>query len=418
MKLVDRLPLRARLFLLVSALVLGVLVSSAVGFFLIEEHLEGLEVRTFLQQEAARIRLRLDNGSEPDIASGVKSFHGDTVPAELADLAAGDYVEVTMAGRRHDVLVEPWRDGLLYVALPENEIEQLEVSLFVLFASWVILLTAVAMFLAYRMSARLVGPVADLARRVESLSPTDRGVRLAADFRGEEVERIARALDSYQERLEGFVEREQSFTSSTSHELRTPLAVIGGAAEILADTLPRDPAFAAQHKAIERIRRATAEMGQFINALLMLSRSGDTDAWRAETDVAAILRRACSDARELAQTDVQLACHCDRELPVAAPPALVQIVVSNLLSNALRHARDRTVTVTCGDAELTVTDEGEGMAPDVLDHVFERHFSGSGGGEGIGLYLVKRICDQFGWRIDVSSRPGAGTSFRVRFRAD
>jgi signal transduction histidine kinase len=417
MKPFDALPLRARLFLLIGALVLGVLIISVVGFYVIEDHLEGLEVRMFLEQEAERIVLRLDEGTTPDAAaSGVKYFHKE-VPAELRPLSPGDYAEVAIGGRMHDVLVEQYRSAPLYVALPVNEIEQLEVSVFVFFSFWVVLLTTIAMFLAYRLSARLVGPVGDLARRVGSLSPMDRGIRLEADFRGEEVERIAHAIDQYLERLEGFVERERSFTSATSHELRTPLAVISGAAEILAETVsPQSPASDVQRKAVERIQRATAEMSQFIDALLALARDSESGAYRAETDVAAVVKRVCEEAREQTAVGVVLECRCAGALPVAAPPALVHIVISNLVRNALRHTIAGRVVVDCNSNELAVSDEGEGMAPGVLDHVFERHFSGSGGGAGIGLYLVKRICDQYGWEIVVQSQPGEGTVIRIFFK--
>lgn len=381
------MPLRARLFLLIGGLVLGVQVVSAAGFYVIEDHLEGLEVRLFLEQEAERIRSRLDSGVTPDgTASGVKYFHDD-VPAELQPLGPGDYDEVMIGGRVHDVLVEQYRGGSLYVALPVNEIEQLEVFVFVFFSFWVVFLTTVAMFLAYRLSARLVGPVSDLARRMESLSPTDRGIRLAADFHGEEVERIARAMDQYLARLEGFVDRERSFTSATSHELRTRLP-----SSAVQRRYWREP---------ERIQRATAEMSQFIDALLALARDSDSNAYRAETDVAITVPRICEEAREQPAAGVVIECRCAGNLPVAAPPALVHIVVSDLVRNAMRHTVAGHVAVDCSDRELTVSDEGDGMEPDILEHVFKRHFSGSGGGAGIGLYLVKRICDQYKWKIDV-----------------
>lgn len=414
MKLFERLPLRARLFLLVAALVLGVLMASTIGFFFIEEHLESLEVQLFLEQEADKLAQQLDAGSNVlSVAAGVVYYASDNAPREIRGVEPGRPAEIRVGGREHSVVARRWRDGIFYVVLPENEIEQLEVRVFVLFSAWVFVLTSIALFIAYRMSARLVGPVSQLARRVESLSPTDRGVRLAPQFRGEEVERIARAIDQYQVRLEGFVEREQSFTSSTSHELRTPLAIISGAAEILADTHRQKDS--QQSKAVERIRRAAAEMNQFIDALLALSRASETDQYRAETDVAQILRHLLDELRDTVSEGVELKCECDGSLPVVAPPALVHIVVANLLRNAMRHTRTGSIAVRCKNHQLEIADSGVGMNEEVLKHAFERHFSGSGQGTGLGLYLVKRICDQFDWQIRLTSAPGRGTTAVVRF---
>lgn len=413
MKMFERLPLRARLFLLVAALVLGVLITSTIGFFFIEEHLEGMEVQLFLEQEADKVMQQLDAGKEVlSVAAGVVFYSSADAPPGIRTVEPDRPAEVVVRGRDHAVVARQWRDEVFYVVMPENEIEQLEVRVFILFSAWVFVLTSIALFIAYRMSARLVEPVSQLADQVEKLSPTDRGIRLAPQFRGEEVERIARAIDQYQQRLEGFVEREQSFTSSTSHELRTPLAIISGAAEILADTNKIKDS--QQAKAIERIRRAAAEMNQFIDALLALSRASETDQYRAETDVAQILRPVLEDLRDAVADDVRLDCECDGALQVTAPPALVHIVVSNLLRNAVRHARGGSVRVRCTNREFEVADNGAGMSDEVLQHAFERHFSG-GQGAGIGLYLVKRICDQFDWQIDLTSAPGRGTTAVVRF---
>lgn len=414
MKLFERLPLRERLFLLVAALVLGVLLASTIGFFLIEEHLEKIEVQLFLEQEADNIAQQLDSGNIMlSVPAGVVYHSAEMAPPEFRDVAPDSTAEILVDGREYSVVARRWQDEVFFVAMPENEIEQLEVRVFVLFAVWVFVLTGIALFIAYRMSARLVGPVSQLAHHVENLSPTDRGVRLEPQFRGEEVERIARAIDQYQLRLEGFVEREQSFTSSTSHELRTPLAIISGAAEILADTNRQTDS--RQAKAIERIRRAAAEMNQFIDALLALSRASETDQYRAETDVALILRHVLDEVRDSMSEDVELKCECDGPLAVVAPPALVHIVVANLLRNAIRHTRAGSINVRCTNRELEVADNGVGMSEEVLKHAFERHFSGSGQGTGIGLYLVKRICDQFGWQISLASTPGKGTIAVVRF---
>src|SRR3989337_2786186 len=122
---------------------------------------------------------------------------------------------------------------------------------------------------ATAISRRLVEPITALADRLTQIDPGQRHVRIGAQFAGNELEAIPRSIDTFMERLDGFVEREQSFTATASHELRTPLAVMRGAVELLeTQTVGRPGA----HKALARIQRAVREMTEFTDALLALSR--------------------------------------------------------------------------------------------------------------------------------------------------
>src|SRR5690606_35705768 len=129
----------------------------------------------------------------------------------------------------------------------------------------VIAIVAVAGWTPVAISRRLVEPVNALAERLTQIDPRERHVRIAAQFASNELEPIARSVDAFMERLEGFVEREQSFTATASHELRTPLAVIRGAVELLESQAAQRPASA---KALARIQRAVRDMSEFTDALL------------------------------------------------------------------------------------------------------------------------------------------------------
>ncbi|MGN0909451.1 MAG: sensor histidine kinase, partial [Succinivibrio sp.] len=83
-------------------------------------------------------------------------------------------------------------------------------------------------------------------------------------------------------------------------------------------------------------------------------------------------------------------------------------------SNAVRNTREGGVTITLQDGKFTVSDTGNGIAPEDQDRIFECFYRGrKSSGHGVGLSLVKRICDDRGWKIDVQSKLGEGSSFSI-----
>jgi signal transduction histidine kinase len=91
-------------------------------------------------------------------------------------------------------------------------------------------------------------------------------------------------------------------------------------------------------------------------------------------------------------------------------------VVSNLVGNAVRNTDKGRIDVRLEADRIVVQDTGSGIAARDLQQIFERRYrSPHSGGLGLGLYLVKRICDRLGWRVEVQSAPGAGARFDVLF---
>ncbi len=101
-----------------------------------------------------------------------------------------------------------------------------------------------------------------------------------------------------------------------------------------------------------------------------------------------------------------------------ASPALFRIVITNLVHNAVAHTRDGEIAVSLDATALTVRDSGSGIRDEALGRVFERHYRGpESAGAGIGLSLVKRICERLGWSIGLRSDPLRGTTATLHFPA-
>lgn len=384
----------------------------------VSQRLMDQTLKAELEDYMAR-RTRNPNSLPPNTA-GLRGYVGqdgkaaEGIPAEVGALPPGQY-EVSLGGTPFRVAVADL-DGDRYYILFSEERQRIREQRFLLYlvagAGIMTLLSAVG---GLWLAGRVIAPVTDLARAV-SAAPADNPPRLAtADEPDDEIAELAGAFDQYLARLAAFVERERAFTADASHELRTPLAVIRGSAELLAAD---GDVSAAQAVRIERIERATADMSDLLTALLLLAReeSAPTDA---QCDAAQIARECIARYQPLAAnrgTTVELEAVEPVRLPV--PAAMFAIVVANLVHNAVAHTNAGTVAVQLDSARLSVRDTGIGIRDEEMAQVFQRYHRGpESSGAGIGLSLVKRVCDRYGWRIALDSPRGAGTTATLDFHA-
>ena len=216
-----------------------------------------------------------------------------------------------------------------------------------------------------------------------------------------------------------------TFFSNISHEFRTPLTLMLGPLE---EMLARQRAEDGDLALVEIAHRNGQRLLKLVNALLDFSR---IEAGRAQmqplptnlsaftADLAALFRSAI----EAAGMTLQVAC-APLPGPLAVDRDMWESVVLNLLSNAFKYTHAGSIAVALGvnaggEAELTVSDTGIGIAAEELPRLFERFHRVAGAvgrsieGSGIGLALVQELVRLHGGRIDVDSTPGQGTRFRV-----
>ncbi len=211
------------------------------------------------------------------------------------------------------------------------------------------------------------------------------------------------------------------FVSTMSHELRTPLNVIMGYTDML------DELDASAHgTAVERIRGASRELLELIDATLNLSRlESGNDAPRLEpVAVDGLWDELAQEFAALPRpADVALQWEACRGARVRTDRRKLRIIVKNLVGNALKFTTAGEVVARCevGAAGLTVTvrDTGVGIRGDQLPVIFEMFRqadssdSRSYGGVGLGLHIVQRLCAQLGGTVSVASAPGRGSTFTV-----
>jgi PAS domain S-box-containing protein len=226
------------------------------------------------------------------------------------------------------------------------------------------------------------------------------------------------------------------FLSRMSHELRTPLNAMLGFAQLLRVD-PRHPLNDTQRQKVDHIERAGAHLLAMMSDVLDLSRieAGSLPMSLQVVPVARAVEEALSlVSHQAAEAHLQIGAHVAEAVVVhpglATPPLSVQAdplrlrqVLVNLLSNAIKYNRPggRVLIEAMpmdGEVLFNVSDTGPGMSPIQLTHLFEP-FNRLGAertaveGTGIGLVIVKRLLDLMHGRVNVSSAPGTGSSFKV-----
>ncbi len=335
------------------------------------------------------------------------------IPPELLRLTPGKH-ELLLDDIPYRVAVFD-RDGERYFML-FNEIQQhhREQEFLVYLVFGALIATLMSAGIGWFLAGRVVAPLTELARRVSAAKPEDEVHEVAKGFDDNEIGKLAGVFGGYLTRMKAFIDRERAFTLDVSHELRTPLAIVQGAVELMEgdNTLGNK-----QRERLARITRANREMTGITSALLLMAREEtlaepvvqNCDVWKLVADTVEAHRYLLNET-----TTVELACISQPH--IEAERTLLGIVVANLIRNAFAYTDSGKVSIALEDDTLTVTDTGRGIPEQEIGKIFQRQFKGSGStGSGIGLSLVKRICDRYGWEAVIKSSPGHGTSARLIF---
>jgi len=280
----------------------------------------------------------------------------------------------------------------------------------------VLVFAVFSLVIGFWLSARVMSPVSDLARRVQAMSRSGRPELLKSHFANDEVGQLAAALDDYSTRLTELVERDREFNADVSHELRTPLAVIASTTELLQGSPDMTDKL---RERLRRIERAVRQSTELTDALLLLSRRERQAPNDGETtDVGRVVEQVVDVQRpHLGNKPVQVRVEIEEALATAAPSSVVAVALSNLIGNAFKYTQQGEVIVTVGHGRVAVEDTGPGIEAGDAEKLFERGVRGTsaGKGAGLGLAIVRRLCELYGWRVALAPRPQGGAVATLEF---
>ena len=419
MRIRPGLRLRVALALAIACLlVVGAL---GVTLYMASEELENSLIAQLVTEEMDFLveRHREDPRYVPQRTSNIQSHivrdaaTRDRLPEFLRGVGPGRH-EFHVGPDEFHVLVRERAGTRYYVAYEVGLHAQREQEFQMLLLFCVLIATLASLALGYWLSGVLVRQVTELAARVGSLMPGEKSEHLAHAGQDAEVALLARAFEDYESRIEQMIRREQEFTSNASHELRTPLTAIGTSCELLL----ADPTVTGKSRdRVEWISTAAHRMTEQLQALLFLARG------QALGDVEPVAIADCvADAvepyrAEIARKGLAFEASVPPDASLELNYQALRVVLANLLHNAVTYTERGFVRIAYASKRLTVADSGQGIDTEHLSRVFERFFrrGDTAGGAGLGLAIVKRICDQYGWRIEVESAPARGSTFSIVF---
>ncbi len=415
--------LRYRIALALSTFSIFIVGTLCIILYFASDDIEEAHIEQVIQMEMNHLVSRYQDHSDfiSKVGSHLKSYvihHIDDelqIPSYLRGMHAG-YHRINYNGADLHVLVRKTEEVKYLVAyrieLHQQRLHKLRILILM---SWVAVI-AISFLIGYLLAKMLVKQVTDLAERVNLLTaPNDiqLGMLTQPDM-DEEVAQLARALDNYQSRIKRMLQREQEFTANISHELRTPITTILTSCELITAT-PEVP-IKVRHR-IKMIEGAATRMGEQLQALLFLAREQALGVMEPVAIAECVFDAVEPICSEIYRKKLNFQVSIAPSLTINLNRQALHTTLMNLLRNAVQYTDRGYIRVEYLDRRLSISDSGIGIEPAYLPLLYERFFRGSnqGQGLGIGLAIVKRICDHYGWRIEVDSTPGKGTTFHIIF---
>lgn len=364
--------------------------------------------------------------TSPNLQEQLLPFDDDD--RHVAATGAPEFEEIELGGSQVLMLVRPlFADGnvvgLLQIAQPLREISRTLRLLSLSLAGMSLIALLAALRGGAWLAQRALLPVGQVAQTAQQIvRAEDLAQRVPATAGSDELGQLTATVNEMLERLETLFTAQRRFVADVSHELRTPLAAMRGNLEIIRRGAARDPQ--ASDATLAAMEREVNRLVRLVSDLLLLAQT--ESGLRLRSEPVALDELVLEVVRELA--------------PLAGGAALVPVVAEqvealgdrdrlkqallNMVVNALQHtpaggrvevALDRQGS----HARLLVSDNGAGIDPADLPHLFERFFradqarSRASGGAGLGLAIVKWVAEAHHGGVDVSSAPGRGSTFTL-----
>ena len=280
-------------------------------------------------------------------------------------------------------------------------------------AGFLVLDIALCLLFTWLATSFILRPVKDLA---QSAIGTDKEVKA----RYKELQPVADVINRKNESVRLAQQSKDEFISNVTHEMNTPLTSVRGFAELIATgSLSKET----MQNAGKTIAAQSDRLSAMITRILHYSAIDDDDLEPYEVNVSDTVRRQLGTYMPmLKDKNLTLTCKIDDGVTVMSRQERITEILDNLVGNAIKYNKQNgKIDVTLKGRKLTVEDTGIGISMEELPHIFGRFYTvdkshGENVGFGLGLSIVKKLCDRGGWKLTVDSTEGEGTTFEIEFK--
>jgi signal transduction histidine kinase len=317
--------------------------------------------------------------------------------------------------------------GHLVVAMSLDDAEMVIGNLRNILLISIPLILIVLYLIARFFAGRSIQPVRTIIETSSQITKDNLKTRIPLPQNKDELFVLSENINNLLNRIENAVDREKQFTSDASHELRTPLAVIKGTMEVLIRK-PRN-----QQEYEEKIQFCISEvdrLNHMVDQLLLLARFENQKQNVKQESIylnALILDNLTRFSDKTESKKLKIIADFTDDYYIQSDNYLVSIIFSNLISNAIKYSHDNGEIVlqlekTPTEMIFTISDNGIGISEQDLNKIFNSFYRSDVSnhpeikGTGIGLSIVKRLCDLLKIEIKVKSKLNEGTSFILKFK--
>lgn len=327
--------------------------------------------------------------------------------------------------------LETESDGMVSLeqkVIPATELEQISMTMIaakrgfrndqIVFLAFTIALGAIVV---YWLVGRALRPLTSLSGRIAEIDACRLGEKLPESATGDELASLVRSFNSMLTRLEKSFSAQKQFSANAAHELKTPLATMKTSLQVLA--LDEQPTPEDYRENAGLMARRVDRMIEMVQNLLLLS------SQECSLQDKISLQELVQECKNALQQQID-ARGLDLHMQVGSyvlygDHALLVTAVRNILSNSVKYNREGGQIEVCTEEQndellLTISDNGGGVAPEELPHLFEPFYRADTSrvgveGNGLGLAIVKTIIEKHGGAVAVENRPGEGFQVMLLF---
>lgn len=317
--------------------------------------------------------------------------------------------------------------GYLLIAMsiehPVQLLKSLKIILFILYPLVLILLFLIARIIV----GRSIEPIHTIIETSNLITKDNLSYRMNLPKNKDEIYSLSENINKLLDRIESAVEREKQFTSDASHELRTPLAVIKGTLEVLIRK-PRE-----KEEYDKKIKFCISEVDRLntlVDELLLLARFENQKENIRKTFIslnAVALDTLARYSEKINDKKIRLRTNFENDFEINTDPEKFQIIISNLISNALKYCNEEGevilgATENKNQVTFYITNTGVGIPEEEIEKVFSPFFRShaldiaSIKGVGLGLSIVKKLCDLLQISIQIESSMNEKTTLKLIFK--